>query len=127
MTILLKTLEDHQYGINIGGIMHTDEAYADDISIITQTAMQMNTILKHLVFQTRVFGLAINIKKTKVMFIGKHDPPHECRINNIPLQTVSSFEYLGRVSSNNADDTKVVEDRISKSWGAFQKVKSIIR
>ena len=86
MIILLKTLEDHQYGINIGGIMHTDEAYADDIGIITQTAVQMNTILERLVFQARVFGLAINIKKTKVMFIGKHDTPQECRINNMLLQ-----------------------------------------
>ena len=48
MTVLLKRLEDHQYGINIGGIMHTDEAYADDICIITQTAVQMNTIFEPL-------------------------------------------------------------------------------
>jgi hypothetical protein len=126
MVTLLHTFEEQHCGITIGGVEHTDESYADDIGIITETAEQMNIIIKRLKHFATVFGLSINIKKTKVMYIGDNESNVACKVGEIELEVVTSFEYLGRVISNNADDTKAVEDRIGKGWGAFQKVVSII-
>ena len=126
MVVLLKTFENNQHGTNIGGITHDSEAYADDIGIITETSIQMNNTLHRLAYEAEELGLKINIKKTKVMFSKKHNPPHLCTINGIKLETVPSFEYLGRILSHDADDTKAVEHRIGNSWGAFQKVKPIL-
>ena len=39
---------------------------------------------------------------------------------------VEEFEYLGRVLSNDGDDSKAVGSRIGKAWGAFEKKKYII-
>ena len=39
---------------------------------------------------------------------------------------VEVFEYLGRVLSNDGDDSKAVGSRIGKAWGAFEKKKYII-
>ena len=126
MVTLLHTFEEQHCGITIGGVEHTDESYADDIGIITETSEQMNTILERLKEFAAEFGLYINIKKTKIMYIGHHEPNIPCKIGDKELEVVTSFEYLGRVISNNADETKAVEDRIGKGWGAFQKVVSII-
>ena len=127
MVVLLNTFEGQQCGISIGGIEHTDESYADDIGLITQNSMQMNTILERLRVFAAEFGLDINIPKTKVMFIGEHDPNSMvCKIGDKVLDVVTFFEYLGRVLSNDGDDTKAVESRIGKGWEAFKKVQSVI-
>ena len=60
------------------------------------------------------------------MFVGVHVSNTKCKINDKELDVVKSFEYLGRVLSNNGNDTKAVENRISKGWAAFQKFGSVI-
>ena len=125
MVVLLRTFEDLDCGIRIGGIPHTDEAYADDIALITVNTQQMNKVLERLRINAAEFGLMINIKKTKVMMIAaSNEPP--CVIGDDILEVVTSFEYLGRVLSNNADDMKALKNRISKGWQAFGKVKSVL-
>ena len=126
MVTLLNTFEGQQCGISIGGIEHTDESYADDIGLITEKVDEMNIILERLSAFAGEFGLTINIKKTKVMFVGVHMSNTKVKINDNELDIVTSFEYLGRVLSNNGDDTKAVENRIGKGWAAFQKVESVI-
>ena len=42
------------------------------------------------------------------------------------MEVVCSFEYLGRILNNKADDTAAVEQRIAKGWQVFQNKKSII-
>ena len=48
MVILLRTFEGYEGGISIGGTTHTDEAYADDVGLITDNTAQMNYILERL-------------------------------------------------------------------------------
>ena len=127
MVILLKTFEGLDFGISIGGSTHSDEAYADDVALITESTMEMNIVLERLRHFAAEFGLSVNIKKTKVMLIGTHgtnDPL--CVIDTKELEVVTSFEYLGRVLSSDSDDHKAVTSRIGKGWAAFNKVKSII-
>ena len=60
--------------------------------------------------------MSINIKKTKVTFIRKHNQgavsiPVVC-INNVPVEIVTKFEYHGRILTNTGDDTPAVKARI---------------
>ena len=126
MVILQMTFEDFEGGISIGGTRHTDEAYADDIAIIIESTEQMNKILERLRVNAAVFGLTINIKKTKVMLLGAANG-QPCVIGDIVLEVVVSFEYLGRVLSNNGDDMRALCDRIGKGWAAFLKKESILK
>lgn len=73
-----------------------------------------------------IFGLTINIPKTKVMILGA-TPGQPCVIGDKVLKVVLSFEYLGRVHSNNGDDMRALCDRIGKGWAAFLKKESILK
>ena len=48
------------------------------------------------------------------------------KVEDTILKYVQQFEYLGRILSNNADDSLAVEARIGCGWSAFNKVKSIL-
>ena len=60
------------------------------------------------------------------MFIGNHIEQTACNINGVVLENVDSFQYLGRVITNN-NDRKAVEKLISKDWNASNKVKAVLK
>ena len=126
MVILLETFDGFEGGISIGGVMHTDEAYADDIAIITVNTVQMNEILERLRASAAKFGLEINIPKTKIMHVA-NAICQPCVIGDEVLEVVLNFEYLGRVLSNVGDDMVALQNRIGKGWSAFRKKESILK
>ena len=102
-------------------------ASADDLALITYTALEVKVLLERLRTQSEHFGLSINTSKTKVMFIGNHAEEASCNINGVVLENVDSFQYLGRVITNSNNDTKAVEKLISKNWNAYNKVKTVLK
>ena len=127
--VLIEAFEGTDIGIGIGGVLHTDEGYADDVGLLTIAIGEMNTILERLSISAKRYGLSVNVKKTKVMLLGDHSIENcipAVKYNNYILKVVEHFEYLGRVLSKDNDDTKAVLDRIGKAWGAFNKVKSVL-
>ena len=61
----------------------------------------MNILLERLRTQSKNFELSLNISKTKVTFNGNHAEETACNINGVVLENVDSFQYLGRVITNN--------------------------
>ena len=61
------------------------------------------------------------------MFIGNHAEETACNINGVILENVDSFQYLGRVITNNNSDTKAVEKLINKGWNTYNKVKVVLK
>ena len=102
-------------------------AFADNLALITYTALEMNVLLERLRAQSENVGLNIYIYKTKVTFIGNHAEEIACNINGVVLENVDSFPYLGRKITNNNNDTKAVEKLISKGWIAYNKVKAVLK
>ena len=100
-------------------------AFADDLALITYTALEMNILLQRLRTQSQHFGLSINI--FKVMLIRNHAEVASCNIDGVVLENVDSFQYLGRVITNSSNDTKVVEKLISEGWNAYNKVKTVLK
>ena len=69
-TILNFVSSDHNHKcISIGGIKHSNGAYADDLGVIGASITELNNILNHLKINSAEFGLNINLSKTKVMLI----------------------------------------------------------
>ena len=124
--ILEQTFEGLEYGVRIGGEVHTDKGYVDDVGLITTSVQEMNIILDRLHDTALLFGLNINITKTKIMLIGTHHLVTLPNIKGKNIEIVESFEYLGRILSNDNNDQKAVEHRIGKAWNAFSKMRSII-
>ena len=94
----------------------TDKGYADDVGLMTETIKQMNIALDRLYVAGKKYGLAINIKKTKVMCIGDHTVQDgtipDVFINNTVVENVKKFEYLGRILTNTSDDLPAVKARL---------------
>ena len=71
-------------------------AFADDLTLITYIALEMNILLERLRTQSQ-HRLSINTSKTKVMFIGNHTEETACNRNGVVLENVDSCQYLGRI------------------------------
>ena len=67
--ILEETFNGINFGVKISGTIENEKDYADDIALITCTVDEMNIPPDRLHKNTQAFGLSINVKKTKVMFI----------------------------------------------------------
>ena len=114
---MIFVYDDIEYGFKIAGMITSFIALADDLALITYTALEMNILLERLRTQSEHFGLSINISKTKVTLIGNHDEEASCNINAVVLENVDSFQYLGRVITNSNNKTKAVEKLTSKKVG----------
>ena len=124
--IMEKTIEPSDKCISIGGIKHSNGAYADDLGVIGASITELNNILNRLKINSAEFGLNINLSKTKVMLIGTHDNDDKVTIGGEAIEVVDQFEYLGRILSKDGSDMPALEDRIGKAWGAFEKKKDIM-
>ena len=125
-TIMEKSLLECDKNIIIGGVNHSNCAYADDVGIIGNSVSELNNIMQRVQQNSAEFGLHINIAKTKAMLIGQHPANDIPMINNTPVDIVNQFEYLGRVLSRDGSDMPALVDRIGKAWGAFEKKKELI-
>ena len=124
---MIFVYDNIEYGFKIAGMTLSSIAFADDLALITYTALEMRILLERLRTQAEHFGLSINISKTKVIFIGNHAGEASCNINGVVLENVDSFQYLGREITNSSNDTKAVEKLISKGSNAYSKVKTVLK
>ena len=60
------------------------------------------------------------------MLVGGHTENGICNIGSVPLENVTTFQYLRRIVTNDGDETKAVEKFIRKGWHAYNKMKSIM-
>ena len=107
LAILIFFYDYIEHGFRIAGMILSYITFADDLALITYTALEMNILLERT--QSENFRLSINISKTKLMFIGNHAEEIAYNINGAVLEN-DSFQYLGRVITNNNNDTKAVEN-----------------
>ena len=70
--------------------------YADDAVVFAKSPEALQSILNDLELYCATWGLNINISKTKVMIFEKgRNTSHDFYLNNVKLEIVSSFKYLG--------------------------------
>ena len=71
--------------------------YADDAVVFAKSPDALQSILKDLERYCATWGLNINISKTKVMIFenSRYHTYYDFYLNNIKLEVVSSFKYLG--------------------------------
>ena len=74
--------------------------------------------------EKKSFGLKISLPKTKVVLVVEHPHNAICNIGSVQLENVTSFQYLGRIVTNDGDETKAVNKFISEGWHTYTKVKS---
>ena len=75
-----------------------DLDYADDLSILDQSASKMNELLEVLQVQGAGKGLKINVKKTKSLKLGISED-EKVTLGKEKIDHVGSFNYLGSIIS----------------------------
>src|SRR5437867_8453540 len=72
--------------------------------------------------------MAINVKKTKVMVVSKRGKI-KCQVtlDNMTLEQVSRYKYLGSWISDDANCVEEIRTRIALAKEAFWKIKELLR
>ena len=113
-------------GVKVGGELVPSIRYADDSSLMSHTETGLQRMLDSVVEHAKMYGMKINIAKTKVMKIARdRDTSLNIYINGSKLEEVTSFRYLGSLISNNGSCTNDIKARIGAAKAAFYKNKVI--
>ena len=93
-------------------------SWADDLLLMSKTATGLQKCLDKIEEYCNKWGLCINSDKTKVMVmsLGAYNREEtKLHIYGTELKYVTSFKYLGVISTQNGKFKKAMEDRIRKA------------
>ena len=103
--------------------------YADDVLLISSTALGLQNSMNRLNSYCNKWALEINLEKTKVM-VFKNNKKEEAMQFNIagkPVDVVKSFNYLGSILTENGKFTMASNDLKTKGMRALFKINSILK
>ena len=115
-------------GVKIGGLNINNLRYADDTVLIAEIPEQLQEIIDKINEEEKLYGMKINVEKTKTMLISKVTPSVECHItvDNGAIKQVDSFVYLGKLLTEDAKCEEEILHLISIARGTFNKMKSTL-
>ena len=85
-------LEEAQTGIKIAGRNINNLRYADDITLMAESELELKSLLMKMKEESEKVGLNLNIQETKIMACG---PITSWQIDGETVETESDFIFLG--------------------------------
>ena len=115
--------------VKLNDVYFNSLSWADDLVLISKSALGLQQCLNNLQSYTTKWGLTVNIDKTKVMVMSK-GTIKSCstvfHFNNVPLEYVTSYKYLGLHISSNCKFKNTIKDRIVKANRALFLVRKAL-
>lgn len=123
---IFKTLKWNEVGIKTNGGFLSHLRFADDIVLFASSAQELQTRIEELCEASLKVGLKMNLSKTKVMS-NKYVSKETININQVSLEHVDSYVYLGQLI--NTDDTmfEEVKRRTKLAWSAFGRLNYVFK
>lgn len=118
----ITTMKEITAGVKINGNQVHCVRFADDIVVLSESESEMENMLKVLADNLDEYKLKINAKKTKTMLITKLETNQinlNITLNNIPLEQVREFCYLGSCITCNNKSNSEIKRRIAQAKQAF--------
>lgn len=101
--------------------------YADDIVLIADSKRKMQRLIDIWTEEIEELKMEINIEKTKLMVINEKEPDiTQIKCNNINIETVTTFNYLGSIITNDGNIDTELASRMSRSNKLYYALKSIL-
>ena len=102
--------------------------YADDLVIMSTKAEGLQYSLNKLASYCKKWKLNVNMAKSKTMCFskGRHNPVHQMKYNDIELEQVQSYSYLGIELSSNGSFKAAEKCMSSKAQKALFKLKTLL-
>jgi hypothetical protein len=110
---VMREAEIESMGINIGGRDVSNLRYADDATLCSDTQEKMEQITRKVNEAGKNRLLKFNVKKTKLMVVGKGITTTKFVIDNEEVEEVEGFKYLGSHKTTDGDCTKDIKIRIA--------------
>ncbi|KAL1447418.1 hypothetical protein WDU94_003530 [Cyamophila willieti] len=126
LEMVFKKLNWENKGILINNEYLNHLRFADDIVVMSNNTKELESMLKDLTDTCLEIGLKMNLSKTKIMynaFIRKQD----IKINNVLMEEVKSYIYLGQEITMDGDITSEINRRIRLAWSSFGKHSTVFK
>ena len=94
-------LEEAQAGIKIAGRNINNLRYADDTTLMAESEEELKSLLMKVKEENEIFGLKLNIQKTKIKAIGSIT---SWQIDEETMETVT--DYFGRLQNHSSHEIK---------------------
>lgn len=128
--MIKEAMEDVE-GVQFNGNNITNLRYADDAVLVADKRWKMQKMIDRLNETCKAYGMEINVKKTKVMIMNGTKKPKDRQrcitLNNVPLEQVSRFKYLGSWITEDARCEVDIKARVGMAKAAFWQNKELMR
>jgi hypothetical protein len=105
----------------VGGQIISMVRYADELVLLAKEGTVLQSMIDKLIEVGRVYGMEINVEKTKTMRISRQPTPLQIKIDKKPVENVEAFICLGSMIKFDARCTREIKARIAMAKAAFNK------
>ena len=117
-------LEETQAGIKTAGRNINNLRYADDTTLMAESAEELKSLLMKVKEESEKVGLKLNIQKTKIMVYG---PITSWEIDGETVETLSDFIFLGSIFTADGDCSHEIKRRLVLSRKVMTNLDSILK
>ena len=117
-------LEEAQAGIKIARRNVNNLRYADDTTLMTESEEELKSLLMKVKEESEIFGLKLNIQKTKIMASG---PITSWEIDGETVETVSDFILGGSKITADGDCSHEIKRRLLLGTKVMTNLDSILK
>ena len=122
--ITTDVLEDHEGTVCIEGRTITNLRFADDIDGLAGEEEELANLVERLDKASTAYGMEISAEKTKLMTNNTSGINTEIKVNGQKLETVTSFEYLVSVITDE-DSKPEILSRTAQTTAALTRLKPV--
>ncbi|XP_063534978.1 uncharacterized protein LOC134744961 [Cydia strobilella] len=95
--------------------------YADDAALVANSEEELQELINRFSHACRSFSMSVNTKKTVIMVQGTNIPT-AIALDQVPLQSVDHFCYLGSTTTSNLCNNREIDTRIGRAATTFGKL-----
>ena len=99
--------------LSVGGTKITELRYADDPALFSTTPEGLNNLVQAVNKHSAAYKLSINAAKTKITELDKWQENTNIVTDNINVERVQSFHYLGAMFTTNGDGASNIKQRLA--------------
>ena len=124
---IFREVEDMK-GVNIGGVKINNLRYADDPVLLAEGHMFLQALLTAVNEKGKLYGMEMDIIKTKSMVISRKKPVLNIIISveGKPIQQVDKVVYLGYMATEDGKGDNEMKRRIGIARSAFESMAKIL-
>src|SRR6218665_867668 len=122
---IMDVIRDRDTEVRIQGHNINNLEFADDIDMIEENRNKLQENMNEIRKGGEAAGLKTNVGKTNTMVTGKENIKEQIELEDIKIENVTEFTYLGSLLTNDNDCSKEIERRLGRAEGIKAEFKNI--